>query len=291
MDLYLDKLCDELPSGLPNNIPIKFYSSDKITVLRAEDVFSEQRAFDSYKFLISYCNTHPKLRLNRKNLNIEKNKFFSINPGQEHGFELKTKVPDFNAIFIDKKYFTEISREIFGINEIKFENKNNKISSYLYQLFNKFIFEYNSRQPGYQFVLQGLNIQIIVNLLREMDNSVNNKNPIENKYHDKKIIRMVLDYLHSNYKENFTLNELADEVNYSSFHLIRIFKEETGKTPFEYLQYIKILKAKEMLQNSDKTITDICFESGFNNRSHFSSVFKKKVGMPPSEFRRVCLGY
>ncbi|MFW6029598.1 MAG: helix-turn-helix domain-containing protein [Halanaerobiales bacterium] len=290
MNLYLNKVLAELPEGLPEKIPIKFYSSDKIIVLSAENVFSEQRAFDSYKFLIPYVNSHPAIKLNKKKFMIEKNMFFSINPGQEHGFEINSKVPDFNAIFIDKNYLKQLSKELFGIGDINFNNINNKISPSLYQLFNKFIFEYTNKQAGYEFVLQGLNIQIIVNLLREMNNSINNKDLEIKSYNDKTVIKNVLSYFHANYKENFTLDKLAEEVNYSSFHLIRIFKKETGKTPFEYLQEIKIIKAKELLQNTNKSITDICFESGFNNRSYFSSIFKKKVGVAPSKFRKIILG-
>ncbi len=290
MDLYLDQLLRELPDGLSDEIRIKFYSSDKISVLRAENVFSEQRAFDCYKFLVPYSNLHPFAKIEKKKFKLEKNKFFAINPGQEHGFSVTGKVQDFNAVFIDKEYFRQIHRLLYGQSMLEFNNENNIISSNLYQLFNEFIAEYNNKQPGYEFVLQSYNIQIIVNIIREFGNNSNNKKLKLKNYQDKKIVEMAIEYINAHYKDDFTLEQLAHEVNYSPFHFIRIFKKEMGQTPFEYLQDLKIEKAKLMLRQTNKNITDICFATGFNNRSYFSSIFKKRVGVAPSEYRRICLG-
>lgn len=285
MDLYIKKVFEHLPSGLDEKIPIQFHTSDRISILEAENVFSQENAFNSFKFLAVYSNSHPLFKICSKKFKIKRNKFFSVNPGQEHNSELTGKVPAYNAIFIDKEFLEETSKELFKTTRINFENRNNPISPHLRHLFQKFIYEDKNKQPGYKFVLQGLNLQIAVNILREIRNNSNKKTPIPGNYKDARVVRKVIDFLETNYHKDFSLDDLAKEVNYSPFHLIRIFKNGTGKTPFEYLQYIKILKAKEILQNSEKTITEVCFEAGFNNRSHFISVFKKNVGVPPSSFR------
>ncbi len=285
MNLYIKKVFEELPPGLNEKIPIKFNTSDRLSILQAENVFSKEKAFNCYKFFTVYSNSHPTLKISSKKFKIKKSKLFSVNPGQEHCFEITGKVPDYNVIFIDKQFLKETSKELFKTTKINFENRSNQISPQLHHLFKKFIYEDKNKQPGYKFVLQALNMQIAVTILREIRNNTNLKDHLPGNYKDVRAVRKIVDFIESNYQKNFSLDDLAREVNYSPFHLIRIFKNGTGKTPFEYLQYIKILKAKEILQNSEKTITEVCFEAGFNNRSHFISVFKKNVGVPPSKFR------
>ncbi len=73
----------------------------------------------------------------------------------------------------------------------------------------------------------------------------------------------------------------------SPYHFIRIFKNETGKTPYEYLVDIKIEKACSLLRRSNLSVTEICFLCGFNSSSHFSTVFKQKIGVSPSMYRQL----
>ncbi|MFP4016093.1 MAG: helix-turn-helix domain-containing protein [Halanaerobiales bacterium] len=130
--------------------------------------------------------------------------------------------------------------------------------------------------------------QTTVNLLKGKSIKTSTGKP-QDMYYRENLTITLIKYLKNNYKNDVTLDDLADVVNYSPFYLIRLFKKETGKTPFKYLQQIRILKAKDMLKNSDQSITDICFEVGFNNRCYFSSTFKEKVGLAPSEYRKKAL--
>lgn len=83
-----------------------------------------------------------------------------------------------------------------------------------------------------------------------------------------------------------TLEEISKQVNYSQYHFIRIFKKETGFSPFEYLTNCRLDKARELLAKTPFTITEICLQCGFQNSSHFATVFKKHTGMSPSEYRQ-----
>jgi len=76
--------------------------------------------------------------------------------------------------------------------------------------------------------------------------------------------------------------------NFSPYHFIRVFKSETGTTPYDYLLNSKIEKAKKILEEEEKPITEVCFLCGFFNPSHFSTTFKKKVGISPYKYRRQC---
>jgi AraC-like DNA-binding protein len=93
--------------------------------------------------------------------------------------------------------------------------------------------------------------------------------------------------LREEYSNSFSLEDVARIANLSPYHFIRTFKSMTGKTPYDYLLDVKIENSKNLLKLKNYTITDICFHCGFNNLEHFSSVFKRKVGIIPSQYRKL----
>lgn len=93
-------------------------------------------------------------------------------------------------------------------------------------------------------------------------------------------------YMNSNYAEKITNEVLAQLVNRSPGHFSKVFKTITGTTPIEFLNTIRIQKARNMLLNSTKNITEIALECGFNTSSYFSSCFLEKYSMTPSSYRQ-----
>ena len=82
-----------------------------------------------------------------------------------------------------------------------------------------------------------------------------------------------------------SLDEVVKGVNYSRKQINRIFKKEFGKTPYEYYLNVKLGFAKKYLVMTDLSIKEISEKLHFNNQYYFSSLFKKKVGMPPLRYR------
>ncbi len=290
---FFSNILKELPPDLPNIINITDYSSSKISIVKVENAFATPNAFDFYKFLLPLTSEYPIEVMEDEKYRLKRNNLFPVNPGQFHCSETDNKpiikIPPFLAIFVDKQFVQETGKVLFGKDKIFFENNNRFINPTLQNLINIFIEETVNKQAGYQLILENLNLQIAINLLRTLENNCTHELDIKN-YSEKSPINDVINYLHKNYTEEFSLEEIASSVNYSPFHFIRIFKVATGKTPFEYLLDIKIKKAKEMLKNSTKSVTEICFSSGFNNRSHFSVVFKRKTGHSPSQYRKIVNG-
>ena len=83
------------------------------------------------------------------------------------------------------------------------------------------------------------------------------------------------------------LSELALGYHISESHLSHIFKSVTGYAPIEYLMSCRLSAAKNLLSSSDKSIKEIIDLCGFSDESNFSRTFKKKVGMTPTEFRKI----
>lgn len=105
-----------------------------------------------------------------------------------------------------------------------------------------------------------------------------------------KRIEAIHEYLMNNYREEVNLKRLAALVNMAEGSLCRFFKMNMGITIFEYLNKIKIEFACKLLMDQNHSMTEVCFDSGFNNLSHFNNQFKKITGVPPLEYRKRFIG-
>lgn len=88
-----------------------------------------------------------------------------------------------------------------------------------------------------------------------------------------------------NYREELTLDGLADIAGMSPSSFSRFFKKSTGKTLSEYIIDVRLGHAARELADSTKTVAEICYESGFNNVSNFNRAFKSHRGCTPKDFR------
>ena len=94
------------------------------------------------------------------------------------------------------------------------------------------------------------------------------------------------DYIYSHLHYRITVEELAAHLNLSVSYLSKLFKKEMGLPLSEYINELKIEKAKNMLQYSDLRIIDIANYLSFSSQSHFIQVFKKITGVTPHHYRR-----
>ncbi len=95
----------------------------------------------------------------------------------------------------------------------------------------------------------------------------------------------VMDYINKNYNKDIYLESVANEFGLSSKYLSRAFKKHTNTRFVDYLNSIRIQKAKELLTSENKSIIDVALEVGFNSQSTFYRVFKNSEGITPAEYR------
>lgn len=98
-------------------------------------------------------------------------------------------------------------------------------------------------------------------------------------------IETALQYIQTHYQEPITLNEVAQTVYLSTSHFSRMFKEKMGVTFVDYLMTYRIDKSKSLLKMTTLPIEVIANQVGFTSSAYFSTVFKKKEGCTPSEYR------
>lgn len=126
--------------------------------------------------------------------------------------------------------------------------------------------------------------QFAISLVLSLAESMSQKNYSGNS----SVIKEVVSYLNTNYKENISLPSLAEHVHVNSTYLSTLFKQEMGIPFTVYLNNIRLSRSEDLLRNSSSTITEICLAVGFSSPSYFTKVFKNRYGMGPKEYRLQC---
>ncbi|MDR0431331.1 MAG: AraC family transcriptional regulator [Tannerellaceae bacterium] len=105
------------------------------------------------------------------------------------------------------------------------------------------------------------------------------------KDRDSDRLETIMLYLHENYQRSVTLTDVANLINTSESSLTRFLKKWTGKTFIDNLNDIRVSVAVCKLIDTNDTVSEICYKSGFNNLSNFNRIFRKKKGITPTEYR------
>lgn len=100
-----------------------------------------------------------------------------------------------------------------------------------------------------------------------------------------KTIKKSIDYIHKNYKQHISLQDISNYVFLSHEYFSRLFKEEVGENFSSYLTNYRMKKAESLIKNTDMKISQIAIEVGYTNASYFSRSYKKFKGISPEDDR------
>ena len=95
-------------------------------------------------------------------------------------------------------------------------------------------------------------------------------------------------YIYNHYPEDISLDDAASFAGVSGSYLSRVFKEDSGKGFVEFLNWVRVERAKLMIENQSGKLKFIVKEVGFNNYNYFFKVFKDQVGLTPLDYERNC---
>lgn len=125
----------------------------------------------------------------------------------------------------------------------------------------------------------------IYKIFAELLNPQSIKSKGESDYED--TIQEIKNYIAENLNEKLTVQSLADESHMSTSHFSRVFKRQTGFSPYDYVLITRLNKAKYLLQKTDMTVAAIAYETGFNSESNFICFFTENEGISPGKFRKL----
>lgn len=265
------------------------YTSDKTSILTPKpqvtfNLFEGSHDHSDFEFLVPYSSM-KHVGIENKSILCEPRTVLPINSHQPHGPRDTMLGVRFLSLSIEKSFFEEISRSFLQKAGLCFKNQSivfNQDLEYLIELFKN---EYKAKQTGYELILGCLSTQIVVEILRQTNfrsqADIHQRDYLNLDPHIKRTIELLQDQ----YNQELSLEEVAKVANLSPYHFIRVFKLQTGKTPFAFLLDLKLQHAQWALKSGKLTVSEVGYACGFKSVSHFSTVFKKKFGISPSEYR------
>lgn len=245
--------------------------------------------------LVIVLNGHATHIVNNEESFIKKGNVFVINSGTSHaykdpydfkicnimykpemlhsaGSDLRT-LNGFQALFILEPFYRSINpyKSKLNISIVSLE--------YVTSLISIMIKEYEEKIHGYKTMLASRFMELIVYLSRQYDH--------QEKGIDASLLHLAnaISYIEDHYLKQVTLEEIATKSDISIRHLNRLFRAYYLTTPIAYLQRLRLERACTLLKQTNLSITEISYQSGFNDSNYLTRQFKKTYGMSPKSFR------
>lgn len=146
--------------------------------------------------------------------------------------------------------------------------------------------EKDAGKPGYDLILKAFVMQLIIHVLREAtpEQLENNGVKLSTDEQQKQIlVNEIIHYMEKHHTEDVSLSTLSQTMYISPAYISKVFKEETGESPINYLIKIRLTRAEELLKNKDVSVKQAANMVGYNDAYYFSKLFKKYYGFPSSE--------
>lgn len=213
---------------------------------------------------------------------------------------------DGNSLMVNKSFIKEFNIDtkdkvvdVYNILKDKHIRKDGLFNSVKKAFSGEIVYEYNIKLP-ICYIIENFNANlydidaiyhdILAFPIKTSDNTLLYITVIlipKKTYHKNDVILKATEFLKTNWKNKYNINELSDHVNYSPHHFARIFKDTVGVTPYRYYLNVKIEKIKECLETTDFSVVEIFSYCGLNYNGHYVSLFKKSVGSTPLKYREL----
>jgi YesN/AraC family two-component response regulator len=255
-----------------------------VNIQRIETI-SEFKPTRVKKYLFLWCSKgEVTIMVDKKQLTLIKNQVLTITSGQYHCFEnisnAKGYLLDFTLDYICK---TEKDIELifqnslfchFDYNEIITINNPAEIEMELQKIENEL------REQPFQY-LESVHSRIELLLFEVNRSKIANGGEI---WKPEALFLRFLEFVRNNFKENFSLKEIADRLQTTELKLNELAKQHAGKTAQNVIYGLVISEAQRILQYQDQSIKEVAFDLGFKDPYYFSKFFKNHTGISPTEF-------
>ena len=110
--------------------------------------------------------------------------------------------------------------------------------------------------------------------------------PSNDKNHSNaQLVERAITYINEHFSEEISVDLLANMFGLSTYYFIRVFKQDTGYTPHDYIVSRRMASARYLLKYTQLSVKEICFNTGFSSESVFCNAFKKQHGLTPQNYR------
>ena len=99
-------------------------------------------------------------------------------------------------------------------------------------------------------------------------------------------VKRVIDFIQAHLSQDLSLEALAQQAGFSSYHFARLFRQTMGESPHQFVLRQRVERAQHLLKATDVPLSHIALESGFANQSHLTRIFKRYLGLTPRGYRQ-----
>ena len=149
----------------------------------------------------------------------------------------------------------------------------------IFKLLNRMNREYTAKKIGYQEVMRAQFIELLINIIRNITIA-------DTEVYDNDIVQYILKHVQKHYAEKLSLQKIATKYNYSLNNASRLFKDRTGLSFQDYVQSVRIKESCRLLTNTADSIPIIAQSVGYGDTKFFNHLFKRHLGISPSEYRK-----
>jgi AraC-like DNA-binding protein len=204
-----------------------------------------------------------------------------INPGEAHTGE--AAIPSgfhYRALYPEVESLAQVASEIKNTaHGVPFFSQPVILDTQLYEEFHAFHVACEV-MPLTALDYQVRYLSMLVKLITR-HGDINERDIKRERYEIKRICL----YIEENYAEDIQLNDLARLVYWSPYYLLRVFGKEIGLPPHKFLESVRIRKA-QMLLNKKVPISEVAYATGFNSQSHFTTTFRRMIGVTPAQYAK-----
>ena len=208
----------------------------------------------------------------------KKGDFYVINPFEIHSSERFEGETFFYSLGISSPILNDITA-----NEILFQTKitNDPVIKECIQRLN---LEFEKESVDYETEKKS----IVFHLLSHLIKNYTIESLTTAKQKQKIKIVEILEYIELHFNEKITTETLAEKFHMNEQYFCRFFKNQTGKSPSQFINHYRMEKAILFFEETEENITDIALNVGFEDSNYFSRIFKQYTGKTPREFKKFC---
>ena len=193
---------------------------------------------------------------------------------------------EFIHFYLEPSFISQIAYESVNPDKVELLLELKKADRLIHQIGLALRADLESDSVGDGFYADSLATALSAHLLRHYAT----RKCVFREYDDglpKQKLKQAVEYINENLEITVSLTAIATELGMSQYHFCRLFKRSTGMTPHQYLIQQRVERAKQLLKQPGQTVTKIALECGFANESHLAKQFGKRLGMSPTQFRKL----
>lgn len=227
--------------------------------------------------LLFFTSGKSRMHCGEKNFSVKGGDLIVVNSNELH-FKEYSDLAQYYCMILNPSFFSDV-----GFDNIKIKNFIGG-DSFVKKCFNEIFKENDEKKDGYKMAIKSSAYALMRYLWQNYGSSGGEESAGTSA---SKRLGGALQYISEHYTEKISIADLAGVCYVSEYYFCRFFKNVTGLSAVNYINSLRVEKAMSFLNNTSAGVTEIALKVGFDDVNYFSRVFKKLMGVSPTEYRKI----